>query len=150
MDKVIFDTNIYDKLICDRETCSAISELITGGILSVEVPLTVEDELLESSHKGVPNLFPVERTSDAVFIVGYSKLGSARLGGGEIYTAHRGQSQKVKDAVIADTANSDCNVFVSEDNRCRNRLRELTDKCSCFSYDEFKQWLADKNLSNKL
>jgi hypothetical protein len=144
VDKVIFDTNIYDKLIGDEQTCEAISKLIKHDLLRVEVPRTIEDELIESPHKCVPKLFPVERTSDSVFIVGHSKIGFARVGNGTIYGDHRGQSQKFKDAVIADTVASDCNIFVSEDNRCRNRLRKSTDKCLCFSYAEFKEWLSEK------
>lgn len=148
MDKAIFDTNIYDKLICDEQTCNAISELIVHNLLRVEVPRTIEDELIESPHQCVPNLFPIERISDSVVIVGHSKLGFARLGDGKFYAAHRGESQKFKDAIIADTVDSDCNIFVSEDNRCRNRLRELTDKCACFSYEEFKEWLSKQHQTD--
>jgi hypothetical protein len=144
VDRAIFDTNIYDKLIDDEQTCEAISKLIKNDLLRVEVPQTVEDELIESPHKGVPNLFPVKRTSDSVCILDHSKFDDARFGDGTIYEAHQGQSEKFKDAIIADTADSDCNIFVSEDNRCRKRLREFTDKCSCFSYAEFKEWLSEQ------
>jgi hypothetical protein len=56
-----------------------------------------------------------------VFILDHSRLDYARLGEGEIFSAHRGTSQQIKDAVIVDAADTDADVFVSEDRRARER-----------------------------
>ena len=139
---IVFDSNIYDKLAQDEATRETVKRRISESEIEVHVPRTVEDELQESPFRGVPDFFAVKLTSDAVFILGYSKLGYARLGDGKVYNSHRGASQKVKDAVIADTANTDCDVFVTEDNRCRDRLKASNPSCLCLSYDAFKEWLA--------
>lgn len=143
MIKVIFDTMIWDKLAVDSVTCDVIAKLVQEKRIQVLVPSTIQRELEESPFKRIPSFFPVSLIGDAVFLADYSLTDCDRVGDGIIYKQHKGNSQKIKDAVIADTANADCNVFVSEDGRCRNRLKQLSKLCQCFSFDGFKLWLRE-------
>lgn len=141
MTRVLLDGNIYDKLKADETTRRLIYEKIVAGILVVIASPIVVDELNESPFNGLPDFFPVKQITEAIAVAGYARAGLARVSNGEVYDAHRGTSKKSKDAIIAETANVDCDVFVSEDQRCRKRLKEVEPKCLVLSYDEYKEWL---------
>ena len=142
MVRVLLDGNIYNHLEVDKAARIRIAEMIAGGAIDVVASPIIVDELRESPFKGVPDFFPVTRITEAVFVVGIAVVGLARVGDGKIFNAHRGKSKKTKDAIIADTADRDCEIFVSEDRRCRERLKQAGKKCLALSYADFKEWLA--------
>ena len=139
MTRVLLDTMIYDKLATDHTTRQLVSKKISSRAIAVVVSPIVLFELKDSSFEGVPDFFPVDIIAEAVTIAGHAVPGLVRPGDGKVFAAHLGKSKKSKDAIIADTASSDCDVFVSEDNRCRKRLREIQTRCQVFTYDEFSK-----------
>jgi hypothetical protein len=89
----------------------------------------------------VPEFFPVQLEPEAVFVLGHAALGMARLGSGEVFEAHRGESNKTRDAIIAESADKLADVFVSEDGRCRKRLARIATRCRPMNFNEFRLWL---------
>ena len=145
MYKIIFDSNIYNKLDNRPDIRRKIKSLITNNKLSVVVPTTISRELEKSPFKGVPDWFNTECIGDSAFILDYSRLDVDRLGGGDTYNSHRGNSKKIQDALIADTAETDADIFVSEDNRCRERLKNISNSCKSLTFSDFETWLFNIN-----
>lgn len=69
----------------------------------------------------------------------HSRYDEARYGDGTAYTQHKGASNKVADAVIAESAVTDADVFVTEDRRARKRTKDIGYDCSSMTYAEFRQ-----------
>ena len=138
---VLLDTNIYDKLACDPGTLDDIATAATAGHVRAIATPKVEDELLNSPLRGLPDWFPIETRVESVAVLDHWHLGMAKLGEGEVYSAHRGTSQKVPDAIIADSAHAYAQVFVSEDRRARRRLDESSSRCRAMDYVTFCDWL---------
>lgn len=110
----------------------------------VMVPSTICRELKVSPFKGVPNWFPTEIIGDSVFLCDYSLTDIDRVGEGDIYNAHKGNSEQFRDAIIADVSNTDADIFVSEDYRCRQRLKKVSELCTSMSFSEFENWLNSR------
>ena len=140
---VLLDGNIYDCLKKDPTSAELLAERITQRRIRIIATPIIADELADGPFGGIPEWFPVELEVESVAVLGYWRLGSARLGGGATYTEHRGESGNIKDAIIADSANSLADIFVSEDKRCRNRLAQISEWCISWNYLEFKNWLLD-------
>lgn len=138
MDKVVFDSNVWDQLESDEPAKARINEMCVAALLEVIVPRTLSAQLNQKPFFGVPKWFPTTVTLDSVTVLGHSRLGTSRLGEGEIYTAHRGQSRQVSDAVIADAAHTEAAIFVSDDNRARKRYAKLTDGSKSLTYAQFR------------
>lgn len=137
MIKVILDCNIYDKLSADENMRALLASLVISREIAVIATPLVIVELQVSPFAGIPSWFPVIVEPESVFVLGFAKLGAARLGSGEVFNKHRGSSSKTKDAIIADSAASIADLFVSEDKRCRKRLEEINTKCRALTYGEF-------------
>jgi rRNA-processing protein FCF1 len=69
------------------------------------------------------------------------ELDDAMLGEGEVYEQHKGVSMKFRDALIADVADSDCDFLITNDERCKKRLNEFSQKCKAMNFNEFKKLL---------
>lgn len=141
MNTVLLDCHIYDKLSIDRETCCAVRSLVDRGVIRIIATPMVLDELLKSPFGGIPDWFPVVVEPESVTVLDYGHRGMTALGDGEVYTAHRGASKKIPDAIIADSANSLADLLVSEDRRCRERLKSITTRCKGLDYGEFCEWV---------
>ena len=150
MKAILFDSNIYDALEHDMEAKSAINTLSSNGTIRVIATPRVQDELSASPFGGIPNWFPVAIETESVAVLGFWRLGMARLGEGEVYREHRGDSNQASDAVIADSANDLADFFVSEDKRARTRLNAISDSCIAMSYCEFRTWLQSRLDSRNL
>jgi predicted nucleic acid-binding protein len=136
------DSNIYDRLAADQSTIDRIKSSIAQGVFRVVISPIVRDELVRSPFQGIPDFFPIELVADSVVVPGLAIPGLARPGKGDVFTAHIGTSQKQgKDALIADSASNYGDIFVSNDQRSRERLQQLGTRCKCFSYREFTHWL---------
>lgn len=138
---VLFDCHIYDKLAVDRATCEAIRSLVDQRTIRVVATPMVLDELRRSPFGGVPDWFPVEIEPESVTVLGFAPLGKTRLGEGDVCTEHRGSSKKIPDAIIADSASSLADILVSEDRRCRDRLKKISTRCKGLDYREFCEWI---------
>ena len=143
MNKVLLDGNIYDKLELDLESRSVLGALISRSFVRVIATPIVVDELSNSHFGGLPGWFPIEVEAESVTVLGYAHLSMTRLGEGEVYSEHRGASKKIPDAIIADSANSLADILVSEDSRCRERLKRISNHCKAMDYSEFCSWLRD-------
>lgn len=139
--KLLLDGNVYDKLSQDQGTRELLAQLVKGGRVEVIATPVVVGELTESPFQGLPTWFPISMQPEAVTVLGYARLGAARLSSGRVYRQHRGESKKIPDAIIAHSADAIADILVSEDQRCRKRLAEISTRCRAMSYDEFRVWL---------
>jgi|AntAceMinimDraft_16_1070373.scaffolds.fasta_scaffold04984_2 hypothetical protein len=141
MDTVVLDSNIYDRLELDVETRELLSKFVTQGMLQVISTPRIRRELEESPLQGIPDWFPVVQELESVSILPF-RLGETRLGKGEVFRAHLGESAKRADAEITDSANAYADVFVTDDRRCRKRAQECAPLCKTLTYPDFKAWLC--------
>ncbi len=141
MTTILLDQNIYDKLQADPEIRSALGGLVNRGFVRVIATPMVLDELLNGPFGGLPDWFPIEVEPESVTVLGYAPLGMTRLGDGEVYAEHRSESKKIPDAIIANSANSLADILVSEDRRCRERLKKISTSCRGMDYREFCEWI---------
>ena len=141
MKKIIFDANSYDQLAAHPETIEIVRHCIEKNKITILITRTIMDELKTSPFKGVPDWFFVQQIPESVFLLDYCYLDDARLGDGEVYEQHKGTSLKFKDALIADFADSDCDLLITDDKRCKKRLNEVSQKCKAMNFNEFKNWL---------
>ncbi len=137
---VVLDTNIYDTLTENPEYCTVIRTLIESGLLSVIVTRTVVEELFRSPFNGIPDFFPTSYELNTVSRAGIMKAGD-RLGRGDVYCSHLGDSKKVNDALIADAAAVYADYLVSDDYRLRKRMQSIESRCKPLSFNEFLQVL---------
>ena len=138
MVKAVLDTNIWNKLGGDDQARGSIRTLCEAGELAIVVPDAVRQQLEAGPFSGVPEWFPATVIADSVFVLDHSRLGFARLGDGGMFTAHRGASTQVSDAMIVDAADNDADVFVSEDRRARERYATLRDRGRALDYARFR------------
>lgn len=143
MTTILLDSNVYDELRNDERISNLISNLIQSNKIKVVAPQIVLDELKNSPFEGIPDFFPVEAIPDGVAVAGLAKAGAAIVSEGKTYSKHLGNSKQSKDAVIAETAMNSSDVFVSQDNRCRERLKGISKTTQCFDYQQFKKWIEN-------
>jgi predicted nucleic acid-binding protein len=138
---LLLDANVYDKLQADGESRTTLRSLVDRGLAKVIATPMVLEELQRSPFGGIPNWFNAGVEAENVTVLGYATLDITNLGEGEIYGQHRGQSGKIPDAIIADSADALADVLVSEDRRCRERLKKISTHCTALNYDQFREWL---------
>lgn len=143
MQTVMLDGNVFDKLVPDDGTRFLIRAACEKKLVRVVISPVVMKELECSPFGGIPDFFPVDVIVESVAVAGLAIAGLARPGNGEIFSSHLGTSNKGGDAVIADSASSYADVFVSEDKRCRTRLQQICPSCKCLAYEEFRIWIAN-------
>jgi len=138
---VLLDSNVYDKLQGDEDARRQLATLVKDGKVRVIAPRVVVDELAASPFGGIPDFFEVEEVPDGVAVAGIAKAGAVVVSKGETFSRHLGNSKKGKDAVIAETAVNQAKILVSEDSRCRERLRSIGNKTESYDFEQFKDWL---------
>jgi hypothetical protein len=138
---ILLDGNAYNKLQLDVEARSTLRALVARGRARVIATPMILDELRQSPFGGPPNWFPIAVETESVTVPGYVPLGMTRLGDGQVYDEHRGESSKIPDAIIADSASALADILVSEDRRCRERLKRISTRCCGMDYAEFREWL---------
>lgn len=141
MKRILLDGNVYDKLQSDAETCATLRVLVDHGVVRVIATPMVLDELRRSLFGGLPDWFPVAVEAENVTVLDCPPLDMTRLGDGEVYAEHRGESKQIPDAIIADSADALADILVSEDRRCRERLKKISSCCTGMNYEEFCKWL---------
>ena len=143
MQRLFLDCNIYDALARDGETAALVRTALDGGLVKVIVNSVVKNELAASPFNGVPEIFAVELVSDHVAIPGLACPDLCRPGEGIIFREHIGNSHHGADAVNADTAHCEADVFVSDDRRARTRAQAHSGTLTCLTYDEFRRWIRE-------
>jgi len=138
MKKIIFDTNSYDQIAVHPETIETIRHCIEENRIQIMITMSIINELKKSHFKGVPAWFPVLQIPESVFLLDECYLDDAMFGEGNVFEQHKGTSMQFKDALIADVADSDCDLLITDDKRCKKRLNEFSQKCRAMSFIEFK------------
>ena len=138
MSSVVLDCQIFDLLADDDPARHCLAELVGAEELEIVVPETLHRELLASPFGGVPDWCPATIIADRVFVLDHSRLDFARPGEGETFSAHRGASNKTSDAVLADIAHEDADLFVSEDKRARQRYGAIAGEERALDYATFR------------
>ena len=142
MIRVMLDSHIYDALDADVEMQISIASKVGLNSIEIIVSPTIIHEMSKSPFRGVPDFFPVVQVSEAVAICGHAIVGLCRISEGMIYKAHLGKSKKARDAMITETAEFDCGIFVSDDKRCRERFKRVATNCKAMDFNDFKKWLS--------
>ena len=146
MIRVLFDTNIYDRIASDPATRELVSALVAQGEVKVFVTRTIAEELRQSPFEGVPAFFPFEYVGNTVGRAGIMCAGDS-IGSGSIYYEHLGESLKNNDAFIVDAASWYADWLVSEDERLLKRASGIVMQAKPMKYQEFID--NARNLSNK-
>jgi hypothetical protein len=141
MTTLLLDCNVYDMLAADHANRSRLARFVAAGEVRVIATPVVIDELTASPFGGLPAWFAVDVEPEYVAVYGFARYGMARYGDGQVYSEHRGSSNKIRDGIIADSADALADIFVSEDERCRKRLLKISSNCKAKSYDEFCSWI---------
>ena len=84
--------HIYDLISKSEEVKELISTLVKVKKIEILAPDMVVRELENSPFKGHPDWFPSDKITDSTFILDHSRLDFARLGSGDIYEKHKGES----------------------------------------------------------
>ncbi len=144
---VLLDGNIYNRLENDSATCARIRTLTSQGQLEIVATPIVVAELRNSPFADIPDWFPVKLKREGITISGLARSGMAQSSTGEVYRQHIGDSRSHgRDAIIAQSAHSMGAVFVSDDDRCRKRLKRISQGNRGMTYDEFRDWIANEPL----
>lgn len=139
--RFFLDGNIYNLLEADPVVCSEIGALVDRGLLEIVASPVLVTELQRSPFSGIPAWFKVVVQPEGIAISGLARSGMARSSSGAMYKQHLGASGEGFDAIVAHSAHSMGATLVSEDRRCRERLRRLASSSSAMTYVEFKTWL---------
>ncbi len=141
MNTVLLDGNVYDKLQADADARGALQTLVARGVVRVIATPMVRAELQRSPFGGFPDWFSVVLEAENVTALGWAPLDMTRPGEGEVYSEHRGESKKIPDGIMADSADALADILVSEDRRCRERLKKISTRCRGMDYEQFAAWL---------
>jgi len=139
--KIIFDTNVYHKIADDKDARLKIRELSESDLICIISTPKIIDELIEGPFGGLPDWFPIDFEPESVFVLDHARLDMARLGDGEIYREHRGESKQIEDAIISDSAADLADILVSDDKRLIKRFNDLRTRCTGMNYSGFREWL---------
>lgn len=135
------DGNIYNLLEAEPVVCVEIGVLADRGQLEIVASPVLVTELRRSPFGGIPTWFKVVVQPEGIAISGLARSGMARSSTGVMYKQHLGGSGQGFDAIIAHSAHSMGATLVSEDRRCRERLKRLASSANAMTYAEFKTWL---------
>lgn len=127
--KLIFDSNVFDDLISGKLDI----EIIETKKYEVHITHIQVDEINECSDKEKRGrLFNLlteigpEKIPTESFILGKSRLGSAKLGDGNLIEELRmGNYKKTNDALIGETAIKNNLTLITNDKRFKNKVIEL-------------------------
>jgi hypothetical protein len=126
MRKVVLDSNIWDLLASDDAARVRTHDLCQAGELQIVVPHRLARELDDAPQfRGVPDWFQTQVTPDSVGVIGEMMIGFAPIADGEIYAAHRGTKRAMADSIIVDGADTNADLYVSEDRRSREQYERL-------------------------
>ena len=148
MDGYVFDTNVFNDILDEKVDISIFSRLtlFVTHIQHDELMHTKDeirrDQLLSIFSQLDPSVGPTES-----FIIGYSRLGGAKLGDGTIYLKILSQLDGLKkkpnnrcDALIGEAALKNHLILVTKDNNLFMVMEKMG--CSVLKLDELLDILA--------
>jgi hypothetical protein len=136
--RTILDSNVYDLLEEDKPMIDLMLTLIRKKAMTVLMPRQVAEEL-NNRPRGLPDLFPTTLIGHAVARADIMRAGDM-LGSGDVYEAHKGNSNKDADAFIVDVAAVAADWFVTEDRRSLHRFPKIA-RCISMDYSAFTEKL---------
>jgi len=149
MIEIMLDTNIYDKLIENKELLDLLINLIeTKKIIIITTHVQenevkkIRNKLKKDKIRRIPR--QIIPTNAAVW--GFSELGSSSWGGG--YLKETNHSNKLSDAMIGSTAFSKADILVTEDIKFYNKMLINSNKFNlkCLKFDDFKTFILELSL----
>lgn len=144
--RFFLDGMIYNELDRDADTSERLRSLVALGTVEIIATPALVVEMKRSPFGGIPNWFKVVVHPEGIGISGLARSGMARSSTGAMFKNHLGGSNNGFDAIIAHSAHSLGATLVSNDNRSRNRLKQLTaTDTSAVTYAEFKDWIQQQN-----
>jgi rRNA-processing protein FCF1 len=142
MKKIMFDTNIFDKL---GDVISVIEGTVDKGTYEYLVTTTQIEELCNISDSKIEirkqNFLRLAKlhaklVSTSVSILGDAVLGSTILGVGEVYDNTLKESgENIHDSIIADTAIDNGCTLITTDKNLYNKMK--SQECSVMTLKEF-------------
>jgi len=144
--RFFLDGMIYNELGRDTDTSKRLGALVDLGAVEVIATPALVAEMKRSPFGGIPNWFKVVVHPEGIAISGLARSGMVRSSTGVMFKNHLGHSNNGFDAIIAHSAHSLGATLVSNDNRSRNRLKQLTaTDTSAVTYAEFRDWIQKQN-----
>lgn len=127
----MLDSNAFDELVELEADRRVVIRLARAGRIELFTTYSQEAELWRLAERKPEKYWrvasiPRRLVPSSVFVLDHTPLGSGRLGDGATYDAIRHGTNHVDDAVIADTAESEGMILVTNERRLRNRAVALT------------------------
>jgi rRNA-processing protein FCF1 len=128
--RYLLDSNAFDDLAeheADRRLAVATARSASVAFFTTYAQEAELAELASRKPDKYWRIASIPRAiiASSVFVLGHTRLGSGRLGGGATYDAVRRGPRHVDDGVIADTAHAEGMVLVTNERRLRNRATTL-------------------------
>lgn len=144
--RIIFDSNIFDKLIIGELSNNEIEDSKINGF-EYFITHVQTDEISkcsdEEKRKKLTLFFVVLKPTvvgTESFVIGTSRLGFAKLSDGQTFEKLRkGNLKYTNDALIGEVALKNDLVLVSEDKQLRNKVNSESGKA--ISFKEFKEMI---------
>jgi predicted nucleic acid-binding protein len=138
----MLDTMIFDGIVGTWGLTRRIRRLVSSGALTILTTHIQEDQLAEvrSRWKRV-RIARIPRVSvpTSEFVIGYSRLGRARLGTGEPFETIRSTPTHTKDGLIGATASREGVILVTEDRRLTSRASAAG--VTVWNFGQFRTWV---------
>ena len=155
--KIMLDTNQYDRLLAAPETYERLLRLLSDGKIELLTTHIQRDEIMAVGDAGKKGrlqalLAHARLVGTRGFIWGKSRWSLFRYGNHEDHNLieHiRGTAwdRKSEDALIAATAAKDADMFVTDDKSLARRLNSYPGRrCEVIDFEELKRRLADLTL----
>lgn len=149
--RVLIDSNIYDKLIDPPCILNRILQLIRSAKIELLQPQIIRSQLAETPD--IPKRdkllsIPTRAVPVDGFLASYSGAGD-RVGAGsgrikidDILKKKKPTREHIVDALIATTAATEADAFVTEDKRLRTKMRSATPSIQLWTFADFEAHLA--------
>jgi hypothetical protein len=152
----MLDTNIFDAIITTPGLVKHLQSLTASDRLDIVVTHVQEDELAriqDAAKREEVQEVPRRLVATSVFLMGFSPLGAARLGGGDdrgLSLDEFAERNRVPDAVIALTAAAgaeEVEAFVTEDARLARSVTAKAKTLKVWNFNEFRLRVNTDELS---
>jgi predicted nucleic acid-binding protein len=149
--RILLDTCIYDEIITSPRLSDRIHELIRSERIEIIQPHIIRSQLEaapESKRKALLSI-PVRVIPVDGLLAGYSSAGD-RVGSGsggirieEMLKNKKPTPGNTRDALIATTAATETDVFVTKDRRLRNRMKSMSPSTQIWNFTDLESHLAN-------
>jgi hypothetical protein len=152
MIRCLLDSNIYDKLADHDECRNLLIRRCEQGLVEVFVTHIQADQL-EKTPDGekrklllaTAQVVRSRRIPTDGAVLGLSKLGESRLGGGrgeiKVDDIADGKTKHYPDGLLVTTAAAEADIFVTEEKRLPKKIRQYQTRLEVKSFSEFYDFL---------